>query len=36
VLDDPWARRFERYADLQTRSDDETVALFVRPLGDEP
>ena len=32
VLDDPQARRFERYADLQSRSDDETVALFLRPL----
>jgi hypothetical protein len=35
VLDDLQARRFERYAGLQSRSDDETVALFVRPLGDE-
>ena len=28
-----WARRFDRYADLQHRWDQETVALFVRPLG---
>jgi hypothetical protein len=35
AVGDPWARRFERYADLQLRSDRETVALFLRPLGDE-
>jgi hypothetical protein len=33
LLDDTWARRFERYADLQGRSDNETVALFLQPLG---
>jgi hypothetical protein len=32
VLDPPWLRRFERYADLQHRSDLETVALFLAPL----
>jgi len=34
VLDDRWARWFERYADRQDRSDNETVALFLQPLGD--
>jgi hypothetical protein len=33
ALDDPaWAARFDRYAELQRRSDTETVALFLRPL----
>jgi hypothetical protein len=32
VLDDTWARRFERYADLQRRFDLETVALFAAPV----
>jgi hypothetical protein len=32
VLDDGWARRFERYADLQHQWDQQTVALFVAPL----
>lgn len=31
VLDGPWARRLDRYADLQQRADRETVALFVAP-----
>ncbi|HYV59867.1 MAG TPA: hypothetical protein VFA62_07335 [Acidimicrobiia bacterium] len=31
VLDGRWARRFDRYADLQQRADQETVALFVAP-----
>jgi len=33
VLDEKWARRLDRYADRQLRWDDETAALFVRPLG---
>jgi hypothetical protein len=33
VLDDRWERRFERYADLQTRWDKQRVAVFVGPLG---
>jgi hypothetical protein len=32
VLDGSWARRFERYAHLQRRFDQETVALFLAPL----
>jgi hypothetical protein len=32
VLDDEWARRFDRYADLQARWDEETVALFLGPV----
>jgi hypothetical protein len=31
-LDDQWEQRFERYDELQTRADDETVALFLGPL----
>jgi hypothetical protein len=34
VLDDRRAQVFERYADLQDRGDNETVALFLQPLGD--
>jgi hypothetical protein len=34
VLDDGWTRSFERYASLRSRWDRETVALFLRPLGD--
>ncbi|MGH9012341.1 MAG: hypothetical protein ACRDZ1_00115 [Acidimicrobiia bacterium] len=33
VLDDRWARRFERYAELRDRWDNETVAIFLQPLG---
>lgn len=29
----PWAGRFARYAHLQTRWDDETIALFLEPLA---
>ena len=32
ALDGAWQRRLERYADLQQRSDLETVALFLAPL----
>jgi hypothetical protein len=32
VLGGAWSGRFERYAELQERFDNETVALFVRPL----
>jgi hypothetical protein len=32
VLDDVWSKRFERYADLQHRWDQQTVALFVAPI----
>ncbi|HEY3095292.1 MAG TPA: hypothetical protein VGK05_00485 [Acidimicrobiia bacterium] len=32
-LHDVWSRRFDRYATLQHRSDQRTIALFVRPLG---
>jgi hypothetical protein len=32
ALDAAWARRLERYADLQQRADQETVGLFVAPL----
>ena len=31
-LSEPWSGRFERYAELQRRFDNETVALFLRPL----
>jgi hypothetical protein len=34
VAADGWGRRFERYADLHDRRDDDTVALFLEPLGD--
>ena len=30
-LDDEWAPRFERYADLQRRWDRDTVALYLKP-----
>ena len=33
-LDDEWARRFDRYADLQDRWDKETVALFLGPVDN--
>jgi hypothetical protein len=33
VLDPNWTARFNRYAELQTRFDNETLALFLRPLG---
>jgi hypothetical protein len=29
VLDDPWARRLERYVELQRRSDEETVGVYL-------
>lgn len=32
VLDDRWRPIYERYAELQTRWDKETVAVFLRPL----
>jgi hypothetical protein len=32
ALDGTWQDRLERYADLQQRSDLETVALFLAPL----
>jgi hypothetical protein len=32
VLDDVWAKRFERYADLQHEWDQQTVALYVAPV----
>ena len=33
AIDDPtWAARFDRYTELQRRSDTEAVALFLRPL----
>ena len=31
-LDEGWAPRFERYADLQRRTDRDTVALYLKPL----
>ncbi len=31
VLEPRWAPRFERYAELQDRFDEQTVALFLRP-----
>ncbi|MGI8796881.1 MAG: hypothetical protein ACR2IR_09935 [Acidimicrobiia bacterium] len=34
AVDDEWARRFDRYADLQDRWDRETVALFLGPVDD--
>jgi len=34
VAGDRWVRRFERYADLHDRRADDTVALFLEPLGD--
>jgi hypothetical protein len=34
ALDDTWARRFTRYADLQHEWDQRTVALFVRPISN--
>jgi hypothetical protein len=34
ALDDEWARRFHRYADLQDRWDEETVALFLGPVDN--
>jgi hypothetical protein len=36
VLEGPWARRFERFAELQSRRDTTTVALFLRPLHAVP
>ncbi|MGI8797393.1 MAG: hypothetical protein ACR2IR_12570 [Acidimicrobiia bacterium] len=36
VLDEAWARRFERYADLQERWDNETAAVFLRQLPLPP
>jgi hypothetical protein len=40
VLDEIWAPRFERYAQLQDRFDEQTVALFLGPVdgasGDGP
>ncbi|HEY3095239.1 MAG TPA: hypothetical protein VGK05_00220 [Acidimicrobiia bacterium] len=33
ALDDPWAERFTRYADLQQGWDQKTVALFIAPVG---
>jgi len=32
-LDDAWAKRFRRYADLQNHWDQKTVALFVVPVS---
>ena len=32
-LDDAWAKRFRRYADLQNQWDQKTVALFVGPVS---
>jgi hypothetical protein len=32
VLKDPWTRRFQRYAELQSNADNHTVALFIAPL----
>ena len=34
TLDDAWAHRFKRYAELQHESDQRTVALFVRPISN--
>jgi hypothetical protein len=34
VLDDAWAQRFERYADLKREWDQKTVALFVAPVSN--
>ena len=36
ALDDTWAQRFARYADLQQPFDLETVALFLGPPDLEP
>jgi hypothetical protein len=36
VLEERWAPRFERFADLQGRRDTTTVALFLRPLDAAP
>jgi hypothetical protein len=33
ALDDAWAQRFTRYADLQQGWDQKTVALFIAPVG---
>jgi hypothetical protein len=33
ALNPVWAARFDRYAQLQFRSDSGTVALFLKPLG---
>jgi hypothetical protein len=33
ALDEPWARRFERYADLHEQWDRRTAALFLRPIA---
>lgn len=35
TLDDVWAHRFKRYAGLQHEWDQQTVALFVRPISNE-
>ena len=36
VLDPAWARRFARYAQLQQAWDQQTVAIFVAPVGTQP
>jgi hypothetical protein len=35
VLKDGWERPFQRYATLQNRWDNDTVALFVAPVGSQ-
>jgi hypothetical protein len=34
-VEPPWVGRLDRYVELQTRWDRETVALFLRPLGPD-